>query len=204
MAKPRPLKETMRRPVNYFQGGCGRAGFFSNCGCWLSESLGERTRGLWTNLPKASLKKNKKQSGPCRRTMRRDCGLKILQCRKLRDVQHWRYCRNCFAISHREQSSFSLRGVCRQPRAEFKRPRGVAPLTATGGHYPAPLCLLYGKRARITTRGGTGRLLYWAGLELETHSTQITQGTSAGTKGGLIRPGLGEVQRNSENESYQA
>lgn len=80
----------------------------------------------------------------------------------------------------------------------------MAPLTATGGHYPAPLCLLYGKRARITTRGGTGRLLYWAGLELETHSTQITQGTSAGTKRGLIRPGLGEVQRNSENESHQA
>ncbi|CAM4581912.1 unnamed protein product [Leuciscus chuanchicus] len=86
------------------------------------------------------------------------------------------------------------------PRAEFKQPKGVAPLTATGGHYPALLCLLYGKRAQITTRGGTGRLLYWAGLDPETHSTQITQGTSAGTKGGLIRPGLGEVQRNTERE----
>lgn len=119
-------------------------------------------------------------------------------------MQHWRYCKSGFAISHREQSIFSLHAVCRQPRAEFKQPRGVAPLTATGGHYPALLCLLYGKRARITTRGGTGRLLYWAGLEPETHSTQITQGTSAGTKGGLIRPGLGEVQRNSERERYQA
>lgn len=115
-------------------------------------------------------------------------------------MQHWRYCKIGFAISHREQSIFSLHAVCRQPRAEFKQPKGVAPLTATGGHYPALLCLLYGKRARITTRGGTGRLLYWAGLEPETHSTQITQGTSAGTKGGLIRPGLGEVQRNTERE----
>lgn len=173
MAKPRPLKETMHSLVNYFQGGCGRAGFLSNCGCWLSESLGERRRGLWTNVPKASLKKQKQ----CDEIV--DCKF---YSRKWRDAQHWMCCRNGFAISHREKSSFSLRGVCRQPRAEFKRPRGVAPLTATGGHYPAPLCLLYGKRAWITTRGGTGRLLYWAGLELETHSTQITQGTSAGKK----------------------
>ncbi|XDV28883.1 hypothetical protein PO909_032079 [Leuciscus waleckii] len=93
-----------------------------------------------------------------------------------------------------------LASTAPMPRAEFKQPKGVAPLTATGGHYPALLCLLYGKRAQITTRGGTGRLLYWAGLDPETHSTQITQGTSAGTKGGLIRPGLGEVQRNTERE----
>lgn len=55
--KTKTFKETMRRPENYIQGGCGRAGFLSNCGCWLSKSLGERRRGLRTNLPKASLKK---------------------------------------------------------------------------------------------------------------------------------------------------
>lgn len=64
----------------------------------------------------------------------------------------------------------------------------------TGGHYPALLCLCYGKRAHITTGEELAdNYMGWRGAK--THSGQITQATTEGMRGGLIRQGWGEAKR---------
>lgn len=102
------------------------------------------------------------------------------------------------------QTASSRLAVCLEPRlcrvqtAERSGPTpplSLPPLfPITGGHYSAPLCLCYGKRAHLTT--GEELADNYMGLRAaKAHSGQITQATTEGMRGGLIRQGWGEARR---------
>lgn len=111
-----------------------------------------------------------------------------------------------FASSIKAQTASSRPADCLEPRLcrvtltlnirEERLHSASALFPTTGGHYPAPLCLCYGKRAHITTGEELAdNYMGWRGAK--THSGQITQATTEGMRGGLIRRGWGGLSDNT-------